>query len=92
MNKTDQITYWVLQETSSLYWVFCLHSSHPNTVFTVDTKTFGEALHYTKMARHLAMGISHGCGIQQNTLEQAREIWKHVHLRGAHLIYNKIKL
>ena len=92
MNKTDQTTFWVLQETSSLYWVFCLHSSHPNTVFTVDTKTLDEALHYTKMARHLAMGISQGCGIMQNTLDEARELWNDIHLRGGHLTFSKTKL
>ena len=76
-NTTDQTTYWVLQETSSLYWVFCLHSQLPNTVFTVDTKTFDAALHYTKIARHLAMGIVwvHGVhNVQQNTLEEARNL------------------
>ena len=94
-NTTDQTTYWVLQETSSLYWVFCLHSQLPNTVFTVDTKTFDAALHYTKIARHLAMGIVwvHGVhNVQQNTLEEARKLWNDTHLRGAHLIYNCIKL
>ena len=92
MNTTDQTTFWVLQSTSSLYWVFCLHSSHPDTVFTVDTKTLDEALHYTKMARHLAMGISQGCGIMQNTLDEARELWNDIHLRGGHLTYSKTKL
>jgi len=92
MNTTDQTTFWVVQETSSLYWVFCLHSTHPNAIFTVDTKTLDGALHYTKMARHLAMGISQGCGIVQNTLDEAREMWNDIHLRGGTLIYNRIKL